>query len=84
VPKEPSNLEWEGTRVNRRNRELLFSSLRVAVDQAKNLVGPAGEVIEKPPEGLERLKLVTRLLAVPPDFAEISLGDVNSARRQLN
>jgi hypothetical protein len=41
-------------------------------------------VIEKPPEGLERLKLVTRLLAVPPDFAEISLGDVNSARRQLN
>jgi hypothetical protein len=49
----------------------------MAADQAKNVNRPAGEVISQQPGGLERLKLVSGLIAVP----ESSFRDVNSARR---
>jgi hypothetical protein len=44
----------------------------MAADQAKNVNRPAGEVISQQPGGLERLKLVSGLIAVHVIESEIS------------
>jgi hypothetical protein len=67
----PAKFAYNGHQVG------IVSSSRMAADQAKNVNRSAGEVISQPPDGLERLKLVSRLIAVP----ESSFGDVNSSRR---